>query len=182
MSDITFRDRATALAAARRVERAHARVRGRLAHPTHRLEAGTPYAGRQPDLMFWVWATLVDTAVVMYERFVAPLPPDALADYYADHRSVALVLGVPAALLPPSWPVFRSAFDEILSGDVLEVTPDARAIAEAVLGVPGLGPARLVTSGLLPARLRDAFGLPWSDERERELDALARSVRALRAS
>jgi uncharacterized protein (DUF2236 family) len=181
MSAITFRDRATALAAARSVERTHTRVVGRLECATARFPQGTPYAGRQPDLMFWVWATLVDTAAAMYERFVEPLAPEALAAYYADHRGVARVLGVPASLVPESWPAFRAHFDALLDSDVLEVTPEAREIADAVLAVPGLGPARLVTSGLLTPRLRDAFGLSWSDENARALEALATSVRGLRS-
>jgi uncharacterized protein (DUF2236 family) len=180
MSAITFRDRATALAAARSVERTHTRVVGRLSYTTARLPQGTPYAGRQPDLMFWVWATLVDTAAAMYERFVEPLAPEALDAYYADHRVVARILGVPEALVPATWPGFRAGFDAILDSDTLEVTPEAREIADAVLGVPGLGPARLVTAGLLPPRLRDAFGLSWSDENERALEDLSTSVRGLR--
>jgi len=182
MSAITFRDRDSALAATRSVERAHARVVGRLSQPTRRFERGTPYAGRQPELMFWVWATLVDTAVVMYERFVAPLGPQALDAYYADHRVVARVLGVPERNVPSDWRDFRARFDEILDSDLLEVTPEAREIADAVLGTGGLGPARLVTAGLLPPRLREAFGLSWSEEKERALDALATSVRGLRLS
>jgi uncharacterized protein (DUF2236 family) len=180
LSAITFRDRATALAAARGVERAHARVVGRLSYTTERLPRGTPYSGRQPDLMFWVWATLVDTAAAMYERFVEPLAPEALAAYYADHRVVARILGVPEAQVPESWTSFRARFDAILDSDALEVTPEAREIADAVLGVPGLGPARLVTTGLLPPHLRDAFGLSWSDENERALVDLSTSVRGLR--
>jgi len=132
--------------------------------------------------MFWVWATLVDTAVVMYERFVAPLGPQALDAYYADHRVVARVLGVPERNVPSDWRDFRARFDEILDSDLLEVTPEAREIADAVLGTGGLGPARLVTAGLLPPRLREAFGLSWSEEKERALDALATSVRGLRLS
>ena len=77
MSAIVFRDRAAALAAARSVERAHQRVTGRLAAPAGRFAAGTPYSGRDPELMLWVWATLVDTALAVYERFVETLDVDA---------------------------------------------------------------------------------------------------------
>ena len=62
MTAIVFRDRAAALAAARGVEGAHRRVTGRLTEPAGRFPAGTPYSGRDPELMLWVWATLVDTA------------------------------------------------------------------------------------------------------------------------
>jgi uncharacterized protein (DUF2236 family) len=186
MSAIAFRERRAALAAARQVESAHARVRGRLAAPAGRFPAGAAYDGRDPALMRWVWATLVDTALAVHVRFVAPLARDALESYYAEQRVLARVLGVPDACLPPSWPEFRAWFDAMLEGDELAVTDAARAIAAAVLDppvrIPGGGLVRTVTAGLLPARWREAFGLAWDAAREARLDALAASARALRGS
>ena len=54
MSTLAFRECAVALEAARRVERAHLRVRGRLARGAGRFPAGAPYDGRDPELMRWV--------------------------------------------------------------------------------------------------------------------------------
>jgi uncharacterized protein (DUF2236 family) len=184
MSAIAFRERSAALDAARRVERAHAHVRGRLPCGAGRFAAGTAYSGRDPELMLWVWATLVDTALEVTARFVAPLDPEALASYYADQRVVARVLGIPGALVPPSYADFRAYFDGMLAGDALAVTDAAREIAAAVLEPPLRLPAtrvvKLLTAGLLPERLREAFGLAWDAEQEAQLDALAASARALR--
>src|SRR5690242_20895899 len=58
---IVFGDRETALAAARAVNQAHAKVRGR------------SYRALDPDLLLWVHATLVDSALVTYETFVKRL-------------------------------------------------------------------------------------------------------------
>jgi len=184
ISAIVFRDRASALAAARSVERAHQRVAGRLAAPAGRFGAGTPYSGRDPELMLWVWATLVDTGLEIYERFVEGLDDGARRAYYADHRSVARVLGVPDALVPPSWEAFRAWFDAMLGSDALAVTPEAREIGAAVLApavaMPGARRLRLITAGLLPPRLREAFGLAWDDASAARLEALSVSVRELR--
>jgi uncharacterized protein (DUF2236 family) len=184
MSTIVFRDRAAALAAARGVERAHQRVTGRLASPAGRFAAGTPYSGRDPELMLWVWATLVDTALAVYERFVETLDEAARAAYYADHRSVARVLGVPDELIPSRWQAFRAWFDGMLASDALAVTPAAREIAAGVLGsAAALSDARrlrLITAGLLPPRLREGFGLAWDDVSAARLEALSASVRGLR--
>lgn len=177
---LTFGDRDAALAAARSVERAHARVHGRLAHGTARFPAGTPYHGRQPELMRWVWATLVDTAVEVYGLFVADLPPAVLETYYAQQRRVAALLGIPLADLPADWSAFRSSFDALLASDTLEVTPEARAIADAVLARVGRGPARAITVALLPPRLRDAFGLRWDAARAERFRALVEAVRSQR--
>jgi uncharacterized protein (DUF2236 family) len=184
MTAIVFRDRATALAAARGVERAHRRVTGRLTEVAGRFPAGTPYSGRDPELMLWVWATLVDTAVLVYRRFVGELGGDALRAYYADHRSVARVLGVPGELVPPSWEDFRAWFDAVLESDSLAVTPTGLEIAKTVLEPPAAASEvrklRLITTGLLPPRLREAFGLAWDEVSAARLEALTASVRGLR--
>lgn len=185
MSAIAFRDRAAALEAVRGIERAHARVHGRLAERAGRFPAGTAYSGRDPELMLWVWATLVDTALVVTERFVGPLAPDARESYYADQRVVARLLGIPAERVPGDAAAFAGYFDAMLASDALAVTDAAHAIAGAVLDPPvrlaTTGVARLVTAGLLPPRLREAFGLAWDALRERRLSELCRSARALRA-
>jgi uncharacterized protein (DUF2236 family) len=185
MSAIVFRARADALATARAVEAAHLRVRGRLRCDAGPFRAGTPYSGRDPELVRWVWATLVDTALLVYERFVAPLDAAALAAYYADQRGVARLLGVPEALLPETPAAFRRYVDRMLSGDVLTVTEQGRAVAAAVLDpavrVPGQRRVADLTAALLPPRLREAFGLDWDEERARRVEGLVASVRALRA-
>jgi uncharacterized protein (DUF2236 family) len=177
---ITFGDRRAALAAAFAVEKAHARVRGRLPRAAGPFAAGTPYSGRDPELMRWVWATLVDTALAVYRRFVAPLDAAALESYYTDQCSVARLLGIPAGLVPPDFAAFDRYFETMLDSDALTVTPTAREIAEAVLAVPGGGRVRLVTAGLLPPHLREAFGLAWDAGRAARLASLTASVRALR--
>jgi len=184
ISTLTFGDRDRALAAARRVEAAHARVRGVLHETVGSFSAGTPYDGRAPDLVRWVWATLVDTALVVYERFVEPLDASAREAYYADQQVIARLLGVPPDRVPGSYAAFRAYFEGLVESEALSVGREAREIAEAVLhppgGLGGAGTLRLVTAGLLPERLREAFALPWDAKRAGRFDALAESVRSLR--
>ena len=184
MTAIAFGNRASALAAARGVERAHAHFTGVLENEAGRFPAGARYAGRDPDLMLWVWATLVDTALVVYQRFVGPLDAAALDAYLAEQRVVARVLGIPAARVPERHTDFRRYFDAMLEGDTLCVTPAAREIADAVLAAPsrlaGAGVVRSLTAALLPARLREAFGLAWDRARAERIEALTASVRSLR--
>jgi uncharacterized protein (DUF2236 family) len=180
MRAITFEDRAAALAAVRGVERVHACVHGRLRRATGPFPQGTAYSGRDPELVFWVWATLADTALAVYEHFVAPLPVEAVDAWYADQAAIARLLGVPAALLPSRHAGFREVFDATLESDTLTVGAQAREIADAVLRLAGRGPVRLVTAALLPARLRADFGLAWSEESAERFRRLGRSVRDLR--
>jgi uncharacterized protein (DUF2236 family) len=179
---LALEPRDPALAAARGVARAHERVRGHLAAAVGPYAAGTRYHGRDPDLVLWVWATLVDTALAVYGDFVGPLDAPALAEYHRDQRALALLLGAPADRTPGDPASFRRWFDAMLASDMLTVGPDARAIARAVLSAPGVdrGPVPLITAKLLPPRLREAFGLEWDDARQRRYRELVSGVRALR--
>ena len=72
MDTIGFGSRADADRATRRVRAMHRRVRGELAEPAGRFPAGTPFAADDPELLLWVLATLVDSALVVYDKYVAP--------------------------------------------------------------------------------------------------------------
>jgi uncharacterized protein (DUF2236 family) len=182
VSALALEPRDKALAAARGVARAHERVRGRLPECVGPFAAGTAYSGRDPDLVLWVWGTLVDTALAVYRDFVAPLDAAALAEYHRDQRALALLLGAPADRTPGDPESFRSWFDGMIAGEALTVGASAREIARAVLGSPGVdrGPVPLITAALLPPRLRSDFGLAWNDDRQRRYRALVAGVRSLR--
>jgi uncharacterized protein (DUF2236 family) len=183
MRTIAFGDRAAALAAARGVDRAHGRVHGVLSGDAGRYRAGTPYQGRDPELVRWVWATLVDTALQVYELFVEPLGPFARESYYAEQCGIGRLLG--AADVPEDHAAFRAWFDACVAGEALCVTPLAREIADAVLApAPGLadgGRVRLITAALLPERLRADFGLEYGAAERARFESLLGSVRKLRA-
>ncbi len=88
MDTIAFGSRADADRATRRVRAMHKRVRGELAKPAGRFPAGTPFAADDPELLLWVLASLVDSALVVYERYVASLSHDERDGYWQDYRVV----------------------------------------------------------------------------------------------
>jgi uncharacterized protein (DUF2236 family) len=185
MVTIVFGEAASAITALRAIERVHARVRGVLDEDAGPFRRGTPYSARDPELLLWVHATLVDTALLAYERFVAPLPPRLAGAYYRDSKVVARLFGVPEALIPAGLPEFRRYVRQMFEGDVLAVSAAGREIAAGILHpplAPGLRHAvestGLVTTALLPPRLRESYGLSWSPRRQRAFEALARVVRA----
>jgi uncharacterized protein (DUF2236 family) len=69
---LAFASRDEALAAARGVARSHEAVSGTLDVAIGPFADGTAYHGRDPELVLWVWATLVDTALAVYRDFVGP--------------------------------------------------------------------------------------------------------------
>jgi uncharacterized protein (DUF2236 family) len=153
MFAIAFGDAGQAREAAAGVNRAHEQVRG------------PEYDARDPDLLLWVLATLIDTTLEMHARFLRPLRPQEAEAYYADMRRVGQLLQIPAGDLPPDLAAFRAYFEATLAS--LEVSDVARGIADDLtrltpLTVPAIGPLRLLAAGTLPPAVREQYGLAWS--------------------
>jgi uncharacterized protein (DUF2236 family) len=179
MLGIAFGDHEAASRIAARVCETHDRVHGRLQEGTARFPAGTPYDAHDPKLGLWVFATLVDSAIEVYVRAVAPLSRQRRAAYYEESKRVALLLGVPGEVLPETIEGLEVYLREMIEGPDLEITPTARQLADAVLHPPiRLVPriagdaASIITCGLLPPAIRERYGLPWGARRERAFGAI----------
>lgn len=181
---ITFGDRDQAAAAARSVARVHGRVRGRLGREVGSFAAGTPYDASDPHLALWVHASLLGTSLQVYGRFVRRLSLAERERYYQEAKPFARLFGVGEDVLPPDYRAFRTYLARIIEGPDLAVGEEARALAAHILAPPLPVPARpavpalrAITAWLLPARLREDFGLSWGP-RERALVAgLGASIR-----
>lgn len=119
MLDLTFGTPEVAAAAATRINRIHDYVFGRLAETTGRLPAGTPYSAHMPDLLRWVHATLLDSALVCYQRFVGPLTLPDQDQYCAESRVIGIWLGIPIEQLPAT----RVQLDAYLA-EMAKTVPD----------------------------------------------------------
>ncbi len=142
----------------------------------HRGVSGRGYDARDPRLQLWVAATLYDTAVLVYERVFGPLPSRMAEAAYEQYALLGTALQVPGEMWPTDRVAFAAYWAESLA--TLEVTPEARSVADDVLRprpvvMRALAPLnRLVTAGLLPASLRSAYGMPWDGGRQRRFDAV----------
>ncbi len=172
--------------AAERLRRVHAAVRGVLREAVGPYPAGAAYDAADPALRLWVHATLIDTGLLVYSRFVRPLSVAAAERYYDDSRELARLVDVPSSLVPPTLAAFRGYMSQQVGGDVLAAGPAARGIARAIFRPPAapvlrpLGPVvEWLTAGLLPAPVRDLYGYRWTPARERALGAFAAVVRRL---
>src|SRR4051794_9177701 len=76
MDTIGFGSREAADRATRRVRAMHRRVRGTTKEQAGRFPAGTPYAADDPELLLWILATLVDSALLVYGKYVRRLSRD----------------------------------------------------------------------------------------------------------
>lgn len=183
MGQIIFGDAELAERGAARMRRAHARIQGTVSvgHA-----AGRPYNATDPSLVLWVWATLVDTSLVTYQRYVGRLSRVEIERYYDEQKRFAYACGVPVGTCPDTYAEFAIYFDQQLRS-TLEPTPAARHVAEIALNPLGLprsaAPILAViaapTIGLLPPRLRDGLGLRWSRRRDVLLQVASGTSRLL---
>ena len=136
----------------------HDRVSGR--------SEGRDYSANDPALLLWVNATLIDTTLAVYDRFVRPLEESERARYYLETMEAAEAFGIPADSIPSDLPAFRSYMASMLDGHELRATGDSRRLVQDVLSPPLPLPLRVPTAvlrqltvALLPRRIREMFDL-----------------------
>ena len=180
---IVFGDSETAESAARHLRGVHAHVQGTVEDGRH---AGERYAAVDRELLLWVWATLVESALLVYTRYVGPLKVADVEAYYDEQKRFLAACGAPAGTAPETFAQFMAWYDDTVEHG-LEVTSAARDVADAILRPrrlplplrPVFDALNLATVGLLPSSLREAYELGWGPQRERLLGAQTSVVRRL---
>lgn len=175
---VVFGDDRSARAAIDRMNRIHARVSGTSA-------SGAPYRALDPDLLLWVQTTLVLTSLRLYEEVMGPLPAADRQAYWDETKPIARALGIPAERMPATIGELERYERGMLA---TAVRPDAtsRDVARGVLRpLPWLPPALYwpsdaLAAALLPAPLRDAFGLRYGAAERRLHRGVVIAVRRLR--
>ena len=175
--DVVFGSRSRAEATIRRVNAIHASVRGELPGE------GGAYSALDPEALLWVHATLVDTALRVYSRFVRPLSPEDEQTYHLESARIAVLLRVPVGDVPASIGDLRTWMDEMIRSGRVRVTAPARDIARTVLYPYPRTPriawdaAHLISLAMLPDPLRRQYGIGWSEARARGIERLAAVTR-----
>jgi uncharacterized protein (DUF2236 family) len=164
---MTFGDSEQAFAAARQVHTIHARINGVIAEDVGRYARGTPYRANDSTSLMWVHATLLETVIRVRRAAGDPIPRSERRRFYAEGKRFAALFGIPDSEQPKTYDEFADYFDEMVASDALAVGEPARDIGKFLLTAPtaALAPAmrwyRIITAGLLPARFREPFGLPY---------------------
>jgi uncharacterized protein (DUF2236 family) len=171
------------------IRQIHQRVHGHLETATRRFPAGTPYSAEDPDLVLWVHATLLESVPLAYERLVGPLTIAERDAYCAEAAPIAVALMARSHEVPRTWAEARAYLDRMYASGDLEVTDQARALAQAVLSPPAAaawiaGPAtwinRIVTLGLLPPPIRRQYRFEWTRFNDRTFNVLVPVLRTMR--
>jgi uncharacterized protein (DUF2236 family) len=180
---MTFGSKTEAQAAADRINRVHERVKG--LDPV----TGKAYDGLDPELLLWVHACLVDSALVFEEKTVGRLDDEGRERFHQEQMLAAELVEIPRSSIPPTVPALRAWMaDRIDRGDLL-VTDAARSVARLFEAPPPeaewrpvlRGVARLAF-GTLPPEIREMYGVPLGPLRRSAMSAtfaLARRLRPL---
>jgi uncharacterized protein (DUF2236 family) len=184
MFTIVFGTTEQALAAARRLHSRHACISGTLPSAAGTFAASSRYEANDVAALRWVHATLIDTALVAHQLICQPLSMEEREHYWAEARLFAAFFGIPQHVLPQSWTDFAADTERMWRSDVLSVGDEARAIAGAILSGAGTWlpiPSwyRALTARLLPARLRQEFGLAYGELEQRKTERALTVLRQL---
>jgi len=167
-----------AQAASRYLYQLHTRIEGELPCSVAGYTSGSRYMANEVQALVWVYATLVESALLAYECVLPPLTRTERETYYAENKILAALFGIPASALPETWSGFEDYIREMLTSQHLGVDAMAREMAHGVLHgrgawVPVPGWYRALTASWLPEHLRAEFQILF-DRREQNAAAMAK--------
>ncbi len=163
---IGFGSREDADAVTAQVRAMHRRVRGRLPAAVGPYPAGTPYRADDPELLLWVLFTLVDSALVVYRKYVDSLSRRDEAAYWEDYKVIGRLFGLREEDMPQTIDELDAYRRAMLGGERLFVTDWARRRAREIVLEPSvpwsarplLETVNFITIALLPDPIRRQYG------------------------
>lgn len=181
---LTFGSSRQARQAARTINNLHKHVHGYLPTDAGAFAHGTPYDARDPELLLWVHATLVDTLLLSYKVFFGPLTHAEEEQYYQESKAVAGLLGLSEEHMPQGIDDLKGYIREMVSSDRLAPTLQARELARQLFFPPARRTLRPlmhlnlnITNALLPPTVREIYDLEWGKSQQLAFEISARSLR-----
>ena len=110
---LTFGSDSTAHDAARTINRLHTHVHGTLPGQAGDYRSGAPYKARDPQLLLWVHATLIDTILYIYPLLIGPLSKQEQEQYYQESKTLARLLGLSSQDMPETVHDLRQYIDAV---------------------------------------------------------------------
>jgi uncharacterized protein (DUF2236 family) len=178
---ITFGTKAQAHAAADRINDVHSRVSG------VDEETGLRYDALDPELLLWVHACLVDSALLFEELTVGKLDDAGRQRFHEEQMLAAELVRLPRQAIPPTVPAMRAYVADVVGGGTLRVTDAARSVADLFSDPPHEAEWRPVLRGVsrlafgtLPPRLREMYGVRLGSGRGLAMHAAFAGTRLVR--
>jgi uncharacterized protein (DUF2236 family) len=178
---ITFGTKAEARAAADRINDVHTRIKG--VDPV----TGKAYDALDPELLLYVHACLVDSALLFERLTVGRLDDAGRQRFHEEQMLVAEMVEVPRSIIPPTVPALRAWLADVEDRGELLVTDSARRVADLFFDPPAdaewrpvlKGVSRLAFATLSPA-LRAQYGFEVGTAKRAGMAATFAATRLLR--
>jgi uncharacterized protein (DUF2236 family) len=159
-----------AFRAARSLHELHTRITGELPTNVAGYSAGSHYEALQIPALLWVYATLIESAVIAYECVLPRLSPAEREAYYIESKIMAELFGIAPDALPSDWASFQAYVRQMLLSQDLGVSDRSRIMAHRILtGAGSWIPIprwyQSLTTEILPPRFRTEFGLSFGEAR-----------------
>lgn len=166
-----------ALAASRHLFHLHTRIKGAIPASVAAYPQGSRYQANEVSALIWVYATLIESALLAHEAVLPPLDCTQREEYYAESKTMAALFGIPPEALPADWSAFEAYNRAMLTSGTLGVNELSRELAHRVLHgrgswVPVPAWYRAFTAASLPEQLRVEFELAF---RQKEIDSANRA-------
>ncbi len=178
---ITFGTTAEADAAAERINDVHERIHG--------IDAvtGLPYDALDPDLLLYVHACLIESALLFERLTVGGLDDRGRQRFHDEQLLAAEMMRLPRDRVPATVPALRAHLREVEASGILRGTESARRVAALFLDPPREAEWRPVLTGVsrlafwtLPPAVRDLYGVEVTPRRRAAMRAAFASMRRIR--
>ena len=178
---ITFGTKAEAHAAAERINEVHTRING--TDPV----TGRHYDALDPELLLYVHACLVDSALLFEELTVGKLDDRGRQRFHEEQMLAAELVQIPRGIIPPTFAELRSWLNDFGDRGELMVTDGARRVADLFLHPPKEAEWRLILPGVsklafatLPPRVREMYGIRMDPAKRAAVRSTFAAIRATR--
>ncbi len=169
-----FGTRSQALAASRQLYARHTGIQGQMPEHVAAYSAGSHYRANEIHALRWVYATLVESAVLAYDFALPPLTCEERETYYGESKKMAALFGIPESALPGDWNAFTDYSRQMWDSDALGVNEISRSMAHRLLQGAGswIKPPhwyRALTASWMPDRFTRNFALDFGPKEKRAL-------------
>lgn len=154
---------------ARSLYQLHTRITGEIPAAVAGYAEGSRYEALQVPALRWVYATLIESAVIAYECVMPPLSEEERSRYYAESKTLAGLFGISPDALPPDWISFETYIAEMCDSQALGVSDRARYMGQQLMTGAGSWIRiprwyQALTAEWMPERFREEFGLKFGRE------------------
>ena len=178
---LTFGTKAEAHAAAERINEVHERING--VDPV----TGRRYDALDPELLLWVHACLVDSALQFERSTIGALDTEGRQRFHEEQMLSAELVRLPRDRIPQTVAALEDYIaDTVRSGELL-VTDAARSVAELFFDPPREAQWRPVLKavarlsfGTLPPDVREGYRFPFGPGRRAQMRSTFAALRAVR--